>query len=578
MPEQRQTRAQARAAEELSFQVKREEQQSVRQAQQRASARQRREAADVSRLLDIRDTDINTAIDTAAAAIATVISDAALADELPPLEEAKDREEGGLTALTMTTETLTAAMTVEPILSMPSLDAPAPLDAGVKQEKRELQAAAKDEADGGVSEQQGAVSGDGGVKAEGGAQKEEEQKQGESAAGGRYSLRRRQPAVSAQSQRRSRRARTAAQPQREDDSDEESEFAASGGDDSDDDDGDYEDDEGDDDDEDDSEYDDDAGDSRDAAIVIGSELDDEQLSEDVSLMQLQSASSPPVALSNAEADLLFSSTDPAAFIAPFLSFSPPASLSYDSRYCLTLAVSSRSRCRQCRELIHTGYPRIGQHARIRCHLITRWYHPSCAVLAFAPTLGSLDRQRREEMVDGRQGRLDSVGQYEELLQLLNVKDAKRWKTTMESLQRRRQEIEDWHRGGGVKEERKPRRRKRRKNKKRKTKSRSEEEEEEQKEAEEPQEEEQKVAREPAVKAEARVKREQRGAVAVKREGQTKQEDGVKTERGVRVKRERPTAVKKEEKKEEEEEEKEEEKSEDAAADGDSRRSSRRRQH
>ena len=272
---------------------------------------------------------------------------------------------------------------------------------------------------------------------------------------------------------------------------------------------------------------------------------------------------PPLPLPPDETDLLLSSTSPSTFIAPFLHFAPPSVPPVTDRYCLTLALSSRSRCRRCREFIIAGYPRIGQQARLRTHLVTRWYHPSCWTLTAVDDgrqrvggkLGALITDEERERVRQLEGRLERLDEYEALIAQLNEKERVSWKKSLVLLEKKKADIVEWKASGGVRRRRastRSRTRKRRKRRtgkakkagKRKGGAESADEDEEWVPADEEQDErpleEQKdegrtrVKRERGVKREASVKREN----GVKREPQVKEEKQVRVKVERRVKRER----------------------------------------
>ena len=315
-----------------------------------------------------------------------------------------------------------------------------------------------------------------------------------------------------------------------------------------------EDEDGDEDDEDDENDDDDDG--ADGDMLAADDDDVISLSSGGIDDSLPASEEATPAMPTDETDLLLSSTSPATFIAPFLDFSPSTPPSLTDRYHLTLALSSRSRCRRCRENIIAGYPRIGQQARLCTHLITRWFHPSCWSLTATDSgrqrvggrLGELVTAEERERVRQLEGRLERLDEYEALLARLNTKEATSWKKTLAALEKRQRDIAEWRASGASSRPRRTKKKRKAKTKGKKKatkvgkrKRKGVEEEAEDEEWTEPVEEEQKEdGGGSRVKRERGVKREASG---VKREGGVKREPRVKDEevdvkREGRVKRER----------------------------------------
>lgn len=571
MSERRFTRSAARAVEEQTITVKREQQSAARQAQQRA-ARQTSDVVSTFIHIDVDEESAEQPSTAAAAAqqdatlmaaLSSGVAALAAHDDLPALEEHDEQIRSAIEAagqlqaqLRQTAASLALSL---PLLEMPPLQAvtsrppqppPRPTDNSVKreesweEERKELstqtvsvKAEVKAKVEKREKEEKYEVDALSGMVVE-----EEESKEADSddePIAVRLSRRPRRgpPAVVGRVQR-ARRDRRAVPDEESSSSDSDSDFeeedsgdeGAGGGDDSDD--------EGDEDEEDD-----------------GDELDGDE--DDVisrgGLDPLSTNDDPSMPLPPDETDLLLSSTSPATFIAPFLNFTPSSVPPLTDRYCLTLALSSRSRCRRCRENIIAGYPRIGQQARLCSHLITRWYHPSCWTLTaidggrqrVGGRLGALITEEEKERVGQLEGRLERLDEYEALLGRLNDKERASWKKSLDALEKRKKNIEEWRESGGVRRQRKKKRKtktkqrtkkagKAGKGKKRTAETDSGDEEWEQPEERKEEVEPTRVKRERAVKSEAGVKREG----GVKREPQVKKEKQAMVKVEGRVKRER----------------------------------------
>ena len=590
MSERRFTRSAARAVEEQTISVKREQQTSTRQAQQRA-VRQTSEPISVIHIDVDELVSERPQLPTASVAATPPAAAPTAADELPALEQSDERKEGAEqqeeAQLQAKLKELALSFTLPP-LELPTSTAaphtPPPPDGDDKRVKKQEDEETKEGSSSTATavrvkreihakverkekEEKEELRDE--LKEERGEDVREEQKAADDDSDDEpiamriprraRAARARAAAAPLGRSRRVRRDGLAAQP------DDSSSSSASDSDfevktDDDDDNGD----EGDDDDSDDD--DEDAGDELDY-------IEDEAVGANGDGADpLQAGVGPPVHRPPDEVELLLASTSPATFIGPFLHFAPTSDPPVTERYLLTLALSSRARCRRCREFIIAGYPRIGQHARLSSHLITRWYHPSCWTLTVVDDgrariggkLGALITAEERERVRRLEGRLAGLHDYEQLIETLNDKERAGWRRSLELLEKRKRDIEEWKEGGGVKRPRGSRKGRRRKaNTKKKATAGNKTSMRKRKETPpggsdgewaEPR-------TEPKVKAERRVKRE--GGVKREKEGAVKREPRVKTERqttvkqeGARVKRERVEAE--EEKKEEDREERKEE--------------------
>ena len=570
MSERRFTRSAARAVEDQSISVKREQRNSVRQAQQRAV----RQSSDSVSIIHI---DVDERSREQQPAQADRAAESAVAawpstDDLPPLEGAEERKEDTREddeRLRAKLKEMSASHALPPPLELPTqqphpplllrpLTPPQPHDEDKPIKKSEEREAADEEKEHSAQphsvkreltakvekkeaeEAQAVASLSNGV---GAVERKEGDSDDEPIAMRVTRMRHSQAGAAASvAARRVRRSRRAVQYDDSSSSDSDSDFE-----DEDDDMNDEADGSDDDDDGADSEDDGDEGDGDEDEVISLSSGGLDPLAAD----EGSTAPGPPD-----ETDLLLSSTSPATFIAPFLDFAPPTAPPLTERYCLTLALSSRSRCRRCRENIVAGYPRIGQQARLRTHLITRWYHPSCWTLtavddgrgSVGGRMGALITEDERDRVRRMEGRLERLGEYQAMLARLNNKETASWKKSLELLEQRKRNIEQWRESGGVRMRRSSRRTKRKvkgkakrgrtaKRKKAAVEAADEDEEWVDEQHEERKEE---VEQRPRVKSERAVKRE----ATVKRENGVKREPRVKAEKAPsvtvegRVKRER----------------------------------------
>lgn len=114
------------------------------------------------------------------------------------------------------------------------------------------------------------------------------------------------------------------------------------------------------------------------------------------------------------------------FISSFDISESLGTLSFENRVILTTSLSNRSHCRGCKELIYKGYPRVGYHARQRCHMITKWYHPSCFLLHFHLPNSFYQNVAAEAEIASQDGMFDDRAIYEQAVAYANTVGVEKW--------------------------------------------------------------------------------------------------------------------------------------------------------